>query len=95
MSQFPDRLGFTPFRQRSPWIGGDLQTLRDTLRPQRFPPDRAEAYDAERCLASLQETDALSAADAGRQASRMPTREGVVPLAEMKRLARDAREKED
>ena len=42
MSQLPDRLGLTPFRQRSPWIGGDLQTLRDTLRPQRFPPDRAE-----------------------------------------------------
>nr|WP_286192804.1 MULTISPECIES: alpha/beta fold hydrolase [unclassified Synechococcus] len=32
----------SPFRQRSPWIGGDLQTLRDTLRPLRFPPDRAE-----------------------------------------------------
>ncbi|MCP9785112.1 YheT family hydrolase [Cyanobium sp. N5-Cardenillas] len=43
MSQLPDRLGLPPFRQRSPWIGGDLQTLRDTLRPQRFPPDRAEA----------------------------------------------------
>lgn len=42
MSQLSDHLGLTPFRQRSPWIGGDLQTLRDTLRPQRFPPDRAE-----------------------------------------------------
>ncbi|MEA5392306.1 alpha/beta fold hydrolase [Cyanobium gracile UHCC 0139] len=42
MSQLPDHLGLAPFRQRSPWIGGDLQTLRDTLRPQRFPPDRAE-----------------------------------------------------
>lgn len=42
MSQLPDHLGLSPFRQRSPWIGGDLQTLRDTLRPQRFPPDRAE-----------------------------------------------------
>jgi predicted alpha/beta-fold hydrolase len=42
VSQLPDHLGLTPFRQRSPWIGGDLQTLRDTLRPQRFPPDRAE-----------------------------------------------------
>ncbi len=42
MSHLPDRLGLTPFRQRSPWIGGDLQTLRDTLRPHRFPPDRAE-----------------------------------------------------
>ncbi len=42
MSQFPDHLGLSPFRQRSPWIGGDLQTLRDTLRPLRLPPDRAE-----------------------------------------------------
>ncbi len=38
----PDRLGLTPFRERSPWLGADLQTLRDTLRPQRFPPERAE-----------------------------------------------------
>ncbi|MBM5821276.1 MAG: alpha/beta fold hydrolase [Cyanobacteria bacterium K_Offshore_surface_m2_011] len=43
MSQLPDRLGLSPFRQRSPWIGGDLQTLRDTLRPLHFPPDRAES----------------------------------------------------
>lgn len=42
VSQLPDHLGLAPFRQRSPWIGGDLQTLRDTLRPQRFPPDHAE-----------------------------------------------------
>ncbi|WP_371733976.1 YheT family hydrolase [Synechococcus sp. CCY 9618] len=42
MSQLPDLLGLTPFRQRSPWIGGDLQTLRDTLRPLRFPPERGE-----------------------------------------------------
>jgi len=42
LSQLPTHLGQPPFRQRIPWIGGDLQTLRDTLRPQRFPPDRAE-----------------------------------------------------
>ena len=42
MSQLPHHLGLPPFRQRSPWIGGDLQTLRDTLRPLRFPPDHAE-----------------------------------------------------
>ncbi|MDM7953764.1 MAG: alpha/beta hydrolase [Cyanobium sp. CZS 25K] len=42
MSQLPEHLGLTPFRERSPWKGGDLQTLRDTLRPQRFPTDRAE-----------------------------------------------------
>ncbi len=32
--------GCAPFQQRWPWIGPDLQTLRDTLRPQRLPPDR-------------------------------------------------------
>lgn len=42
VSQLPDLLGLTPFRERSPWIGADLQTLRDTLRPQRFPPERSE-----------------------------------------------------
>lgn len=26
-----------PFRPRAPWWGADLQTLRDTVRPQRFP----------------------------------------------------------
>lgn len=34
-----ERLGFPPFRPRAPWITGDLQTLRDTLRPLRSPPD--------------------------------------------------------
>jgi predicted alpha/beta-fold hydrolase len=42
VSQLPDLLGLPPFRERSPWIGGDLQTLRDALRPLRFPPERAE-----------------------------------------------------
>ncbi|MFO8238031.1 MAG: alpha/beta hydrolase, partial [Prochlorococcaceae cyanobacterium] len=32
----------SPFRQRWPWIGPDLQTLRDTLRPPRLGPDRGE-----------------------------------------------------
>jgi predicted alpha/beta-fold hydrolase len=31
-----------PFRQRWPWIGPDLQTLRDTLRPPRLGPDTGE-----------------------------------------------------
>lgn len=31
------RLAMAPLRQRPPWIGGDLQTLRDTLRPVRLP----------------------------------------------------------
>jgi hypothetical protein len=30
------------FRQRWPWIGPDLQTLRDTLRPPRLGPDTGE-----------------------------------------------------
>lgn len=42
MSQLPDLLGLSPFQERSPWIGGDLQTLRDTLKPPRFPPERGE-----------------------------------------------------
>ena len=32
--------GGCPFRQRWPWIGPDLQTLRDTLRPDRLPPEQ-------------------------------------------------------
>ncbi len=32
-------LGLLPFRQRLPWLGGDLQTLRDTLRPVDLPPE--------------------------------------------------------
>ncbi|MCP9927930.1 alpha/beta fold hydrolase [Cyanobium sp. CH-040] len=31
-----------PFRQRWPWIGPDLQTLRDTLRPPRLGPDAGQ-----------------------------------------------------
>ena len=36
------QLGVAPYRQRFPWIGGDLQTLRDTLRPVGLPPDCGE-----------------------------------------------------
>ena len=32
-----------PFRQRFPWIGGDLQTVRDTLRPTLLPPDTGQS----------------------------------------------------
>ena len=32
-----------PFQQRMPWIGGDLQTLRDTLRPPQLPLDQGES----------------------------------------------------
>lgn len=36
------QLGVSVYRQRWPWIGGDLQTLRDTLRPEAFPVDGGE-----------------------------------------------------
>jgi predicted alpha/beta-fold hydrolase len=35
-----ERLAMPPFRPRAPWWGGDLQTLRDTLRPVPLPPER-------------------------------------------------------
>ena len=34
------QLGVSLFRERWPWIGGDLQTLRDTLRPVTLPVDQ-------------------------------------------------------
>ncbi len=37
----PTSLGLPPFRQRPPWWGPDLQTLRDTLWPVPLPPDRS------------------------------------------------------
>ena len=36
------QLGLTSFEQRWPWIGGDLQTLRDTVRPVQLPPETGE-----------------------------------------------------
>ena len=33
----PEALGLRPFRPRLPWLNGDLQTLRDSLRPVRVP----------------------------------------------------------
>jgi len=33
-------LGLQPFRPRIPWLNGDLQTLRDSLRAVALPPDR-------------------------------------------------------
>ena len=38
--QLRERLGVPSFEQRWPWIGGDLQTLRDTLREVDLPHDR-------------------------------------------------------
>ena len=34
------QLGLGPFRERLPWCGADLQTLRDTLRPAHLPPEQ-------------------------------------------------------
>ena len=39
-SALPAALGLAPFRPRWPWLNGDLQTLRDTLRPVALPPDQ-------------------------------------------------------
>lgn len=36
-------LGLPSFRQRPPWLGADLQTLRDVLRPEPMPPDRSRS----------------------------------------------------
>ena len=36
------QLGVSAYRQRWPWWGGDLQTLRDTLRPLALPVDQGE-----------------------------------------------------
>jgi len=36
------QLGVVTYQQRWPWIGGDLQTLRDTIRPVPLPEDQGE-----------------------------------------------------
>ena len=38
--QLRERLGVPSFEQRWPWVGGDLQTLRDTLREVDLPHDQ-------------------------------------------------------
>ena len=38
-SSLPIDLGLQPFRPRLPWLNGDLQTLRDSLRPVSLPPE--------------------------------------------------------
>ena len=37
-----DSLEIDPFKQRFPWIGGDLQTLRDTFVSENFPLESSE-----------------------------------------------------
>ena len=38
-AKLPLELGLRPFRPRLPWLNGDLQTVRDSLRPLRLPHD--------------------------------------------------------
>ncbi|WP_114992338.1 alpha/beta fold hydrolase [Synechococcus sp. UW179A] len=40
--QLLEQLGVGTYQQRWPWFGGDLQTLRDTIRPVALPEDQAE-----------------------------------------------------
>jgi len=72
-----------------------VRALGESELTWKIEATRGYQWLAERCLASLQETDALPAADAARDAQRMPTREGVLPLAEMKRIERESRKKGD
>ena len=43
--QLRERLGVPSFEQRWPWIGGDLQTLRDTLREVYLPHDQGVSIE--------------------------------------------------
>ncbi len=40
-----DNLGLKPFRERFPWFGGDLQTLRDTFVKDYLPEEKAKAIE--------------------------------------------------
>ena len=42
-----EQLGIRAFHQRFPWWGGDLQTLRDTLRPVALPLDKGQPLEIE------------------------------------------------
>lgn len=57
MSNNPVQLGrfiglFPPFRARFPWLGGDLQTLRNTL---HFKPPDLRTYPSERIYLPMQD----------------------------------------
>jgi len=69
-----------------------VRALSDAELAWKIEATRGYQWLAERCLESMQETDALESADAARRAQRMPTREGVVPLAEMKRNASERKD---
>jgi len=64
-----------------------VRTLGDAELAWKIEATQGYQWLAERCLASMRETVALDAADAARDAHRMPVREGVLPLSEMKRNA--------
>ena len=40
--QLLKQLGVVTYQQRWPWVGGDLQTLHDTIRPVPLPEDQGE-----------------------------------------------------
>ncbi|WP_320668108.1 YheT family hydrolase [Prochlorococcus sp. MIT 1307] len=42
-----EELGISPFEQRFPWIGGDLQTLRDTFISEGLPNENGKAIQIE------------------------------------------------
>ena len=45
MSDLLESLDLAPFRPRFPWLGPDLQTLRDSLRPAQALPETGQARD--------------------------------------------------
>lgn len=51
-------LGLAPFRPRFPWLGGDLQTLRDSIRPQHLALPKvqlqAQQQDQQQVLVPVQ-----------------------------------------
>ncbi len=68
-----------------------VRTLSDAELAWKIEATQGYQWLAERCLASMQETVALDpddTANGARLAQRMPMREGVLPLSEMKRNAR-------
>ena len=44
-SSLQEELGVASFKQRFPWLGGDLQTLRDTFVTDRLPLDTGKAIE--------------------------------------------------
>ena len=44
-SSLKEELGLPPFEQRFPWMGGDLQTLRDTFISERLPPENGKGIE--------------------------------------------------